>query len=168
MKKVIVAGTRDYTDFNHIERELMTYFKANKLHRADVEIVSGCARGVDSLGIQFAEKYGLKLTKFPANWNKYGKSAGYRRNVEMAKYGDILFAFWDGLSLGTGHMIKLAKDHGLEVHIVKILPKSITTADLADIDDADCMRCDYVTTANKAFCKECGENDMCHFRQTLY
>lgn len=90
MVKVIVAGSRNYTNFEKVEYELMMYFKANKLHRADVEIVSGTARGADQLGERFAEKYGLKLTKFPADWDKYGKSAGYRRNAEMAKYADTL------------------------------------------------------------------------------
>ena len=73
MTKVIVAGSRDYTNFEKVEYELMMYFKANGLHRADVEIVSGCAKGADTLGIQFAEKYGLKLAKFPADWDQYGK-----------------------------------------------------------------------------------------------
>ena len=89
MLKVIVAGSRDFDIFSKVEDTLMMYFKEHKLHRADVEIVSGAARGADRLGEQFAIKYGLKLTKFPADWDKYGKSAGYRRNAEMAKYADV-------------------------------------------------------------------------------
>jgi hypothetical protein len=43
---------------------------------------------------------------FPADWNKFGKSAGHVRNQAMADYADILLAFWDGKSTGTKSMIK--------------------------------------------------------------
>lgn len=123
MVKVIVAGSRTANNFELVEKSLMMYFKEHKLHRADVEIISGTARGADQLGEQFANKYGLKLTKFPADWDKYGKSAGYIRNEEMAKYANengILFAFWDGKSKGTNHMINLAKKYSLTVIIISI------------------------------------------------
>ena len=116
MVKVIVAGSRTFNDFAYLEKHLMAYFKANALHRKDVEIISGTAKGADSLGEQFANKYGLKLTKFPADWNQYGKSAGYIRNEEMAKYAKkdgILFAFWDNSSKGTKHMISIASKYNI-------------------------------------------------------
>ena len=162
MVKVIVAGSRDYTDFDKVEYELMMYFKAKGLHRSDVEIVSGTARGADQLGEQFALKYGLKLTKFPADWDKYGKSAGYIRNVEMAKYADVLFAFWDGKSKGTGHMIKIATSADIEVHVI-IKPECYTAED----EEPDCIRCDYIADANQTFCSECGKNYWCHYRRTV-
>lgn len=123
MVKVIVAGSRTANNFELVEKSLMIYFKEHKFHRADVEIISGTARGADQLGEQFANKYGLKLTKFPADWDKYGKSAGYIRNEEMAKYATengILFAFWDGKSKGTNHMINLAKKYSLTVIVISI------------------------------------------------
>lgn len=54
---------------------------------------------------------------FPADWDRYGKAAGYLRNTEMAKNADALVAFWDGMSLGTRHMIETAKAHGLKVRV---------------------------------------------------
>jgi len=122
MVKVIVAGSRTFNDFAYLEKHLMAYFKANDLHRKDVEIISGTAKGADSLGEQFANKYGLKLTKFPADWNQYGKSAGYIRNEEMAKYAKkdgILFAFWDNSSKGTKHMISIASKYNIPTYIVQ-------------------------------------------------
>lgn len=122
MVKVIVAGSRTFNDFAYLEKHLMAYFKANALHRKDVEIISGTAKGADSLGEQFANKYGLKLTKFPADWNQYGKSAGYIRNEEMAKYAKkdgILFAFWDNSSKGTKHMISIASKYNIPTYIVQ-------------------------------------------------
>ena len=67
---------------------------------------------------QYAQDKGYPVKQFPANWNKYGKSAGYKRNEEMSKYGEGLIAFWDGKSKGTQHMINLAKENGLIVKIV--------------------------------------------------
>lgn len=120
--KVLIAGSRTFNDFSLLEKELMMYFKEKGLHRADVEIVSGGANGADKLGEQFANKYRLKLSRFPADWNTYGKSAGYKRNVQMAEYldsDDIVFAFWDGSSKGTTHMINIAKSKNIAVKIVK-------------------------------------------------
>lgn len=97
-------------------------FNTNK---SNVTIVSGTANGADKLGERFAREFSLNLKRFPANWDKYGKSAGYKRNAQMAKYASdslskkVLIAFWDGKSSGTKHMINLAKERNLEVHIVR-------------------------------------------------
>ena len=149
MRKIIVAGSRDYDNFEQLEYNLMMYFKREGLHRADVEIVSGAARGADKLGEQLAKKYGLALTQFPADWDKYGKSAGYRRNAEMAKYADVLFAFWDGKSKGTQHMINLAKESKLEVHVLLVAWAT------ADDEEPDCEICDYVTQGTREYCSNC-------------
>ncbi|MBQ8218482.1 MAG: DUF2493 domain-containing protein [Bacilli bacterium] len=121
--KVIVAGSRNFNNFEVLESSLMKIFKEKQLHRKDVEIVSGTARGADKLGEIFADKYGLKLSRFPADWDNYGKKAGYLRNVDMAKYAKddgMLIAFWDGQSRGTKHMIDIAKDNLLEVYVISI------------------------------------------------
>jgi hypothetical protein len=61
--------------------------------------------------------YQLKL--FPADWNRYGKSAGFRRNVEMSNHADALVVFWDGKSRGTQHMIREAKNKKLLLRVVE-------------------------------------------------
>ena len=61
---------------------------------------------------------GWEVLSFPADWDKYGKAAGYKRNDEMARNADALIAFWDGKSRGTRHMIDLAKKYGLQTRIV--------------------------------------------------
>ena len=88
-------------------------------NRKDIEIVSGTAMGADRLGERYAKENGYKLKRFPAEWDKYGKSAGYRRNAEMAKYADACVVFWDGVSRGTKHMIDLANREGLVLKIVR-------------------------------------------------
>jgi hypothetical protein len=81
------------------------------------EVISGCARGADSLGERWAEDRGVPIIRFPAEWDKYGKSAGYRRNAEMAEVGEALIAIWDGKSRGTEMMINLARQKGLAVFV---------------------------------------------------
>jgi hypothetical protein len=74
--------------------------------RIDIdEIVCGEARGADSLGRRWAIENNIPVASFPADWNKYGCSAGIRRNEWMGSYADYVIAFWDGESRGTKHMI---------------------------------------------------------------
>ncbi len=78
-------------------------------------IVSGCAKGVDTNGEDWAREQKLPLIRIPALWGKYGKSAGRMRNVEMADYAEALIAVWDGESRGTKMMIDIANKKGLKV-----------------------------------------------------
>lgn len=112
--KVIIAGSRNFDD------SYLMMIKMDKIleNLPEVEIVSGGAKGADTLGEQYAKTYGHGLKIFPADWNKYGKSAGYIRNEEMAKYADCLVAFWDGKSRGTKHMIDLANKYGLQTRTI--------------------------------------------------
>jgi len=114
MFKVIVAGGRDFADYDLLKSKLDNLL----VNRDPVEIVSGTARGADKLGEFYAKRSQLALALFPADWDLYGKSAGYKRNAQMADYADALVAFWDGKSRGTMHMINLAKSAGLQVRVV--------------------------------------------------
>lgn len=113
--KLIIAGSRSIIDYN-VLRTAVIKSGLWKKYKTDIEVVSGGARGVDALGEMFAQKNNLKLHKFPADWDTYGKRAGILRNIEMAKQADGLLALWDGESPGTKHMIEHAKAEGLEVH----------------------------------------------------
>jgi hypothetical protein len=113
--KLIIAGGRDFDDYELLKRECIRLLGEHNI----THVISGMARGADSLGVKFAEGWNIDILKFPANWNKFGKSAGYIRNEEMAKNGDILIAFWDKKSKGTNHMINLAKKYNLIVKIVE-------------------------------------------------
>lgn len=106
MFKLIVAGGRDFNDYDLLKSKLDKLL-SNKTH---VEIVSGKARGADSLGEKYAKEKGYKIKEFPADWGKYGRAAGYIRNKEMAEYADGCLCFWDGKSKGTKHMIDLVEE----------------------------------------------------------
>lgn len=110
--KTIIAGSRNINDLRLLERVI------EKSGFEISEVVCGGARGVDDLGRKWAgngNRIPLKL--FPAKWDEFGKSAGYRRNVEMADYADALIAIWDGKSKGTKHMIDIANKKRLKVYV---------------------------------------------------
>ena len=122
--KTIIAGPRDFEDYDVV-------CEAIKASGFDVsEVVSGCAKGVDSLGERWAKANDKPIQPFEAEWNnlkqpgakvadntwgkKYNKNAGFYRNGLMAKYAEALIAIDTG-SGGTGDMIKKAKAEGLQV-----------------------------------------------------
>lgn len=128
--RIIIAGGREFNDYDLLHDKVMEYLASMDdtdiiNSPSQVKFISGTARGADTLGEQFAYRYGYDVKRFPADWNGLGKRAGYVRNEQMAKYaseGDnygVLIAFWDGQSRGTRHMIDLANKHGLEVHVVR-------------------------------------------------
>jgi hypothetical protein len=114
--KIIIAGGRHFNNYVLLKQWCDFYFK--NLKKENIEIVSGTAKGADSLGERYATENGLNVKKFPANWEMYKKAAGYIRNEEMAIYADALIAFWDGKSKGTKHMIDLAEKHNLKIKVV--------------------------------------------------
>lgn len=111
MTRIIIAGGRDFQDYPYLEQMLLPLFDLY----SDIEIVSGQAKGADRLGENFAQSYNLPVKYFPAQWDLYGKGAGFKRNNDMANYADIAICFWNGMSTGTRHMINTAKDKGLYV-----------------------------------------------------
>lgn len=116
MIKVIIAGGRDFNNYELLRQKMDSVLR----NRQDEEIiiVSGKARGADALGERYADERGYRVSEHPADWDRFGKAAGYIRNKEMAKEADALVAFWDGKSRGTKHMIDLAREHGLKISIV--------------------------------------------------
>lgn len=111
--KVIIAGSRDFGDYDMLKKTLDAYF----INQTWIEVVSGGANGADALGERYAKEKGYNLKRFPADWNTYGRKAGPLRNAEMAKYADALVAFWDGKSAGTRSMIELAEKHNLPTRV---------------------------------------------------
>ena len=107
--KLLIAGGRDFDNFNLLERTLLDTFKIDDIE----EIISGGAKGADNLGLKFAEKQNIKYKIFYPQWDLFGKRAGFIRNSQMVALADFLLAFWDGKSKGTAHTIKLARDKGI-------------------------------------------------------
>jgi hypothetical protein len=109
--RTIIAGSR----------EIIYYYEVLKaINNSGIVIstvISGTARGIDLLGERYGYENNIPILRFPADWGRYKKQAGFIRNAEMAANADALIAIWDGISHGTANMIKLAKDRSLIVHI---------------------------------------------------
>ena len=135
MKKVIIAGSRSFQDYDCLKSNL------DKLFSEPIIVISGCAAGADTLGERYAVEKGYEIEKHPADWknldvpickvryNKYGAynaMAGHNRNMEMLESvknnsdGGCVVAVWDGQSKGTENMIKISQEAGIPVHIVRI------------------------------------------------
>ncbi len=115
--RVIIAGSRSFNDYELLREQCLSILQ-EKMRTHRVIIVSGHARGADSLGERFANEFRLPFELHPAKWRLLGKAAGMVRNAEMAKCSDALIAFWDGESRGTRHMINFARKRGLEVSVI--------------------------------------------------
>ena len=99
MASVIIAGSRTIIDYDIV-------LEAIEESGYDItRVISGTAPGVDSLGELWAMKHGIPYDRMPANWNKYGKRAGFIRNKEMAMVADCAVVIWDGKSRGSSNMI---------------------------------------------------------------
>ena len=116
MFKVIVAGGRDFNNYELLKNKLDILLSNIS---DEIIIVSGKARGADSLGERYALEKGYRIAEFPAQWDKFGKRAGYIRNEEMARYSDACVCFWDGQSKGTKHMIDLSKKYNLKLRVIE-------------------------------------------------
>ena len=121
--RTIIAGSREISDY------LVVCFAIDAAGLIEdiipTTVLSGCARGVDRLGEQAAVLAGWDIELHPADWKRFGKRAGYVRNVEMADSADALIAVWNG-SPGTEHMIDIARARGLKVYVHLIdSPKDI-------------------------------------------
>lgn len=115
--KVIVAGSRYITDYD-VVRKALDDARENGLEITT--IIEGGARGVDSLAARYATEHGIEHIRVHADWKRYGRGAGRKRNDQMAAMGDALIAIWDGKSRGTRHMIDCARQRTLLVKVISV------------------------------------------------
>jgi hypothetical protein len=112
---ILIAGGRDYVDYQRLQEFVDETICSLNHNYETITIISGMARGADMLGVQYAIQNGYKVIKFPAQWNAYGKRAGFIRNQQMLDYlktsqdNGMVIAFWNGVSSGTKHTINTAK-----------------------------------------------------------
>lgn len=116
--KVAIVGYRNFKDYQFFEKKVNEILACNDI--APCEIVSGGAEGVDTLAEIYAHEYTIPLTVFPAEWNKYGRSAGPKRNKLIVDRADVVIAFLSKESKGTVSTINLAKKANKKVFVVDV------------------------------------------------
>ena len=108
--KVAIVGSRAYPHLSKVREYILNL-------PLDTIIVSGGARGVDKCAEKVANSIGLQTEIYPADWHKYGKAAGMKRNQQIVEASDKIIAFWDGESKGTKNTIDSAKKLGKEITV---------------------------------------------------
>lgn len=109
--KVLICGSRNITDPALVSQAV------SQSGITPTHIISGGARGVDRLAGEYAVSQGIGFTEYPADWDKYGKRAGFIRNYAMVGAADAVIAVWDGTSPGTKHSIEFARSCGKRVFV---------------------------------------------------
>lgn len=118
-KRVVIAGCRDYNNYEEA-KAYIDFCLSNIRKENNIVIISGGASGADAIGERYAEENGFKIEKYHADWKTYGKSAGPKRNKQMAEVCDYVICFWNEKSKGTKSMIDYAKRCGKPIKILKI------------------------------------------------
>lgn len=115
--RLVVAGGRNFQNYDLLEKEVDSYLK--ELHpKEKVVIVSGTAKGADRLGEKYAHKKGYIVEEYPANWQHFGRAAAVKRNLEMAQLADAAIVFWDGESAGSKNMIDCAAGEHIPCKVI--------------------------------------------------
>ena len=107
--KIAIIGSRNLTVEN-LEKYLPL---------GVTEIVSGGAKGIDTCAIDYAHQRGLKLTEFLPEYQKYGRGAPLRRNLEIITDADEVIAFWDGQSRGTKFVIEACQKRKIKISVYR-------------------------------------------------
>lgn len=110
--RVAIVGSRSFGPLGAVRGFIMQHCTAAK------EIVSGGARGVDTCAQESALALGIPTKIYIPDWEGEGRSAGFKRNVLIIKRAQIVVAFWDGVSRGTRHSLRLAFRYKRRVHVV--------------------------------------------------
>jgi hypothetical protein len=118
---MLVAGSRGFNNYPLLKEKLdylLQYQRDKEIH-----IVSGGAKGADTLAEWYAKERSYQMHVFPAEWDKFGKSAGYIRNKQMHQFiaqfsNRGCVCFWDEVSKGTQHNFELCKTYGTPLRII--------------------------------------------------
>ena len=111
--RTAIIGSRNFSDWELMEKTL------TQLSFNITEIVSGGAKGADSLGEKYALMKNIPTKIYLPDWEKFGKSAGMIRNADIIKNSDFVIAFWDGISKGTKHSIDLSKKTNKKLLVIR-------------------------------------------------
>lgn len=114
--KIAVIGSRTFNDYNLLEKELNIF----RAHLNINQIISGGAKGADSLAEKYAKNKKIETLIFKPDWKKYGRGAGFVRNKLIIENCDYVVAFWDKKSKGTKNSLETAKKLNKGITIIEI------------------------------------------------
>ena len=115
---VAIVGSRTFNDYDLAEKFIDNVCEEDEIPID--KIISGGAKGADTIAEEYAKRHNIEIQIFKPDWEKYGKSAGFRRNRDIIENCDICIAFWDGESKGTKNDIDLCKKLNKLIYICRV------------------------------------------------
>lgn len=129
-RNVVIAGSRVYENdsqyankYNNMFNIMEKMIKDLKLDPTKDAILSGTAEGADKIGEMIAASLKIPVKRYPADWKKFGKAAGYKRNYTMGVLATEALIFWDGKSKGSKMMGDIMLSLKKPFKIININPK---------------------------------------------
>ena len=119
IKRIVVSGCRNFNEYEKAKKYIDICI-SNIKTKYELIFVSGGCRGADFLGERYAKENGYKIERYSADWTKFGKCAGPKRNKEMAGAADFVICFWDNKSPGTKSMVEYTKNLNKPLKIIYI------------------------------------------------
>jgi hypothetical protein len=113
---IAIVGSRNFNNYDYMKSSFLEQVGSD-LNNTEIIIVSGGAKGADALAEKIAKDFSLETMIFPAEWKKFGKSAGFIRNTTIVENADMILAFPIGESRGTWDTIRKGQAKGIPVHI---------------------------------------------------
>ena len=115
--KVCICGSRTITSYAIVCEAI----RRSGLEQRISLVLSGCARGVDELGKQWALERNIPVKEFRADLYRWGRGAGFKRNQAMISEAEALIAVTSG-SKDTAHTIKCAQEKGIFIFVYRVPP----------------------------------------------
>jgi hypothetical protein len=108
--RILVTGSRDWADEQAIQAALT---RAWQEFPGAVLVHGACPTGADAIADRL---WNWDIEPHPADWQRYGKAAGFIRNAEMVAAGaELCLAFIRNESRGATHCADLAEKAGIPV-----------------------------------------------------
>jgi len=114
--RITIGGSRDFEDYEVFSKFVGECIKDLKPCEK-ITILSGHCRGTDLMAERYADEMGYGIEIYPADWKKYGRAAGPKRNMVMIENSDAVIAFRDGKSRGTKNLVEMAKKKNIPVYL---------------------------------------------------
>lgn len=118
MFRCIIAGSRHFSDYALLVKKCDALLVNQS--PSEIIVISGTARGADTLGERYAKERGFAVERFPADWDKFGKRAGFLRNSQMADVADACICFMYPNSRGTKMMSEICAKRSIPCRVIHL------------------------------------------------
>jgi len=120
MFKIAIIGSREYNNYHKVEKEFFKLLDNLKLTKENILIISGGAKGIDTIAQQIAKNHGIPILIFYPDYTKYGKKAPLLRNIQIVKNSDFILAFPTRDSRGTRFVIREAEKRKVPCRVIEV------------------------------------------------